>query len=230
MCGRYALIPDRHAWERLGQDLGPEMNSVLLELGEFRARFNVAPSQHMPIIVQDRESRKPCMVRAQWGFIPHWWKALKAPSHNINARLESAADKPLWRQAWRRSRCLIPATLWYEWQKLDGGKQAWALEPEGEYMLAGLWSRWHDPANEQMITSFAILTQAAESSLSAIHDRMPLLLAPQIWQPWIDRELTGLRLIDNELARNQMTPIKAYRIGDKVNNPRNDAAELLQPL
>lgn len=230
MCGRYALIPNRRAWEEAGRDLGPDINAVLSELRGLRARYNVPPSATMPIIVQDRESRLPALREARWGYIPHWWNQERPPDKSFNARRETAAQKPMWRQAWRRARCLVPASLWYEWKRQGSQKQPYAISAEeGELMFAGLWSVWRDPVSHQEITSFGIVTQDAEDAIAHVHHRMPLILAPQLWLPWIDRSLTDLREIATALAQNDLTKLKAYRVRTLVNRPANDGPEVIEP-
>lgn len=115
MCGRYAIAPTRtDAWASVASELGI---TLAAELGQLKPRYNIPPSLEIPIIVYDREARDYRAISARWGFVPHWWKQAKLPAMTNNARVEGAADKPMWRDAWKRSRCLIPATHWYEWQE-----------------------------------------------------------------------------------------------------------------
>lgn len=231
MCGRYALIPSESAWHQVGQNLGPEMEAVLMNLRSFRPCFNAAPTQHMPIIVEDAETQQPEIYPARWGLIPFWWNKDNKPDNSFNARLEYCPHGPMWRSAWRHKRCLVPATLWYEWQQFEGRKVPWAFLPKDgtEIMMAGLWDSWLDRSTGEEIISFAIITQPAANSLAEIHNRMPLLLAPQIWRTWISRSICDNRQIQTELARNSITDIRAYRVKSSVNNARNNGPECIEP-
>lgn len=111
MCGRYNLIPDERAWADVGAILGEEILALLLAI---RPRYNISPTQTVPIIVMDDDG-KPRLIEARWGFIPVYWKKPIPPSLTTNVRSETAAIKPMWKHAWRRQRCLIPASGWYEW-------------------------------------------------------------------------------------------------------------------
>lgn len=234
MCGRYALIPNTSAWTKLGQDLGPDMDAVLQQLREYRERFNVAPSETMPIVVFDQSTGKPALLEARWGFVPRWWKQPKPPSKTFNAVSETATTKPMWRHAWRHSRCLVPASLWYEWVTNERGeKLPFAFLPSGpgeEMMFAGLWDTWHDAVVGEDIATFAILTRESEGVVADVHHRMPLLLAPQIWGSWIYPGLNSPRDIDNELARNRLTDLRTYRVKQLTNNSRYKGRDTIEPV
>ncbi|MGJ8670381.1 MAG: SOS response-associated peptidase [Oceanococcus sp.] len=231
MCGRYALIPSQSAWEQAGQDLGAEMDAILLELRSQSPRYNVSPSQTMPIVVEDPDTQRLTIYPARWGMIPSWWKQDKPPTSTHNARIEGITSKPMWRSVWRNQRCLIPVSLWYEWQNIGGEKLPWALkqQDDSEMMFAGLYDIWADPSSGEQIISFAIVTQVAVDDIADIHNRMPLILAPQVWASWINRNLRELRNIDAELARNQLTELKAYRVKRFVSNSRNEGAGCVEP-
>lgn len=127
MCGRYAIAPSRaDAWASVGELLEAHIAASLATL---EPRFNVAPTTQIPIVLQDRGTGEVRAALARWGFIPHWWKEPKPPTNAINARSEEAAQKPMWRDAWSRYRCLIAATHWYEWSEATGVKQPYALQP-----------------------------------------------------------------------------------------------------
>lgn len=191
MCGRFAYVPSPEAWAPIRDHLGQAVGDALRAA---KARYNIAPSTSVPIVIQDRQSGQPITVDARWGFIPFWWKDAKPPGITINARAEEAATKPMWRDAWKKQRCLIPATHWYEWRQAQGMKIPHAITSgdgsEG-FMFAGLWSRWTDPAGKEII-SCAILTIDASKSVAHIHDRMPVVLAPAAWREWIDTALTAV--------------------------------------
>ena len=230
MCGRYAIVPRKSSWAPIEDVLGPDLLEALRAM---EARYNVAPSQAVPIIYKDRESGAVRCELARWGLIPHWWHDAKLPTHTINARSEDASRKPMWRHAWQHARCLIPATHWYEWQVADKGKIPHALtHNHGEgFIFAGLYSNWRRP-DGQTILSCAILTQNAAPSIANIHDRMPIVLSPRLWEQWIDPGMTAPRTIVETLGVNRELGdmgIEAYPISTKVNSPRNQGPDILLP-
>ncbi len=197
------------------------------------ARYNIAPSTTVPIIAQHPESGAMRTLESRWQFIPHWWKEVSPPKFSsINARCEEAAVKPLWRDAWRKRRCLIPATHWYEWQRTSDGKQPFALQPaDGRgFLFAGLYSRWTPPGSDESIHTDAILTREAAPGVRAIHDRMPVILAASGWKEWLDPGLTDKAAVAEVLARHAVTDASGHAVSTRVNSPRNQGHELLQPL
>lgn len=181
MCSRYAFVPDESAWA----DYRSVFGSLADELLAQTARPRLAPTDTVPVVVQQPGGAPPQIVLARWGFIPHWWSKPELPRLAFNARSEEAATKPMWRDALRRARCLIPATHWYEWQKALGRKipHRLTLEDGRGFMFAGLWSLWRAP-------TCVILTMAATDAVVHVHDRMPIVLAPRAWLTWLDPGLT----------------------------------------
>jgi putative SOS response-associated peptidase YedK len=213
MCGRY-VSPGQASIERSWQI---HRSSGL----DFPRRFNVQPTTDVPLLLL--EDGELSLVAARWGLIPHWWKQDKAPSFTINARLEEAAGKPMWRDPMRRSRCLLPAEGWYEWQELAGGKQPHHLHrADGAlFCFAGLMSLWQDKL------SCAILTKAAEGPVAEIHDRMPVVLPDQAHAGWLDPALKDASAYAREhaLARE----FAHHPVSKRVNNERNEGADLIEP-
>lgn len=231
MCGRFAIAPERNdAWATVGDLLGPEIESMLAAL---EPRYNIAPSTQIPIIRQHPETRQIEALLARWGFIPHWWKERTPPRFStINARSEEAATKPLWRDAWLHRRCLIAATHWYEWRKDPEGKQPFALQTEDgrAFMFAGLYSHWRPPGSDESIYTAAILTRSAAPAIAHIHDRMPVILHPQAWRAWIDTDNKTREAIKEVLILHEVLAAKSYRVGAKVSSPKNQGADVLEPL
>jgi putative SOS response-associated peptidase YedK len=230
MCGRYAIAPrTADAWATVGDLLGPDTEEMLNAL---KPLFNISPTTQIPIVIEDADG-KPRAVIARWGFIPYWWKEVAPPKFpTFNARSEEAAAKPMWRDAWLRSRCLIAATHWYEWRQDPAGKQPFALQPaDGKaFMFAGLYSRWKPPGSDETIYTAAILTRDAAPSIAAIHDRMPVVLHPAAWNGWLDRTRRDRRAVDDILTVNTIMEMRGYRVSTRVNSSRNDGPELLDPL
>lgn len=183
MCSRYAFVPDIAAWA----DYRAALGALAEELLALAASPKLAPTDRVPIVVQQPGS-PPQLLHARWGFIPHWWSKPELPRLSFNARSEEAAAKPMWRDALRSSRCLIPATTWFEWQHLQGAKLPHALTPgDGRgFMFAGLWSLWRSRKDAEPQPTCVILTTEASAPVRSVHERMPVVLAPQAWAAWLD--------------------------------------------
>lgn len=222
MCGRYFLT---HPGDVLTAELGLE-SAVTVE-----ARFNIAPTQQVPIVRRSARGGRE-LVLARWGLVPFWAKDPAIGNRLINARAESLGEKPSFRDAFRKHRCLIPASGFYEWQKKDGGKQPWVLRrPDGGPMtFAGLWSRWRDRATGDELESCAIVTTAPNEVAAAVHDRMPVILDEPARALWLDPEAEPARDLPAILAPSPPEELEAFPISLRVNNPRNDDAACLEPL
>jgi putative SOS response-associated peptidase YedK len=183
MCSRYAFVPDGAAWA----DYRAALGALAEELLALAASPRLAPTDRVPIVVQQPGS-PPQLVHARWGFIPHWWSKPELPRLAFNARSEEAAAKPMWRDALRSARCLIPATTWFEWQHLNGAKLPHALTPDDGrgFMFAGLWSLWRSRKDAEPQPTCVILTTEASAPLRSVHERMPVVLAPSAWAAWLD--------------------------------------------
>lgn len=229
MCGRYAIVPRKDAWAPAEALFGPALLQSLIELD---ARYNVAPSQQVPVIAMVPDDTPPVVLGARWGFVPHWWKHEKPPQSTINARSEEAWHKPMWRQAFSRSRCLVPATHWYEWMRNAGARipHALSIGDGSGFMFAGLLGWWRPDDASDWRASCAILTRDAAPGIEKIHDRMPIVLDPGIWRVWIDAGVTDVEHVRDLLAHNAMQEVKAWVVSSALNSPRLDAAELLDPV
>lgn len=181
MCGRYALtLPPETVRLYFGYDGQPN----------FPPRYDIRPTQPVPVVRLERGARDFALMR--WGFIPGFVKDEKTFPLLINARSETVAEKPSFRNAIRRRRCIFPADAFYEWQKLDEKgkrKQAFTIRRpmQGPIALAGIWECWQSPNGSEIDTA-AILTTAANATLAAIHDRMPVILEPRDFAAWLAPE------------------------------------------
>jgi putative SOS response-associated peptidase YedK len=228
MCGRYCIAPDdAAAWAPIGEIFGAPIEAQLAAL---EPQFNVAPSTQIPIILRDGSSHDFQAALARWGFIPHWWRERKLPAFSINARSEEAEGKPMWREAWQLSRCLIPATHWYEWRNDAAGKQPFALTFEGGkvFCFAGLYAWWRPKPDANPILSAAIITRAAAPAVAHVHDRMPVILHASVWREWLDPQLRDPVKIRNLLSINAVLNAIAWPVSSAVNSSRNTGPELLR--
>jgi putative SOS response-associated peptidase YedK len=221
MCGRYAITLPPEAMKQLfvaryeGPAWGP--------------RYNVAPSQSIPIVRPDAAGgREIALVR--WGLHPIWMKEPPGAKSMINARCETAAEKPFFRDALKRRRCLVPADGYYEWKREGAAKMPHFIRAAdgAPLVLAGLWERWRDHAGGEPIETAAILTSSAAASIAHLHDRTPVLLRPESWDAWLDprspKETVGFLM---EAAIAQPPALEAWPVSRAVNSPVNDGPELI---
>lgn len=194
--------------------------------------YNAAPTDTLPVVRLDREGRRSLDL-LRWGLIPWWAKDAKIGPRCINAMAETVASKPAFRDAFKRGqRCLVPVDGFYEWQKRAGGKQPYAIvSADGKQLaLAGLWERWKEPGSGQAIQTFTIITGPPNELVAPIHNRMPVILPPDLWPAWLgERELSEAEL----LALLQVYPagmLRAYPVGNRVGSVRNNDPALLDPL
>jgi putative SOS response-associated peptidase YedK len=218
MCGRYLITSAPEAIRHL---------FCYAEQPNFPPRYNVAPTQAVPIVRLAEGKRQFALVR--WGLIPSWVKDPRAFSLLINARGESAVDKPAFRAAMKRRRCLFPADGFYEWKQEGARKRPYVIRPKsgGPIAFAGLWETWTGPNGEEQETA-AIVTTSANRTLSAIHDRMPVIVAPEGFDFWLSDK------VDAQTAAAMIAPapenlLEAYEISTAVNRVANDSAALLVP-
>jgi putative SOS response-associated peptidase YedK len=224
MCGRFALAADA---ETLAQQFELPMVMTMPEAA-FVPRYNVAPTQPVTAVRHHRDQRE--LTFFQWGLIPSWAKDPKMGSKMINARSETVADKPSFRAAFKRRRCIIPASGFYEWQKVNGGKQPMYIHPTDEdvFAFAGLWETWHSADGSELDTC-TILTTEPNELMAPIHNRMPVILEREDYDVWLqpgDRPETGLHLL-RPFPSQKMA---AYPVSKLVNSPYNDSADCIAPL
>ena len=220
MCGRYTLTS------------APEAIRALFRYDEqpnFPPRFNVAPTQPIAIVRLHEGKRQFALVR--WGLLPSWVKDPKAFSLLINARGKSVTDKPAFRNAMKRRRCLIPADGFYEWQAGGARKRPFYVRAKtgGPLAFAGLWETWTGPNGEEMETA-AIVTTRANRTLSAIHDRMPVIVPPEAFDLWLNSNE-----VDATTAAALITPapdslLEVFEISTDVNRVANDNPKLIEPV
>lgn len=221
MCGRYLITSSLEAIRRVFE---------VLQRPNLKARYNVAPTQQVPVVRLATSGRE--LVQLRWGLIPSWAKDLSIGAKMINARAETVAEKPAFRSAFKRRRCLVVADGFYEWQRgADGEKQPYVigLDQEGPMAIAGLWEVWKDPAGERL-ESCTIITTAANKRLEAIHHRMPVILGRADFETWLtggDDDPNTLRALLRPYPEDR---IKADPVSRHVNSVRNDDPRCLEPI
>jgi putative SOS response-associated peptidase YedK len=225
MCGRTALTASP---EDLRDAFG------LDELPEIDPHYNVPPSRPVAVVRVVRAGAGRKLEALRWGLVPAWAKDPKIGSKLALARAETVASTAAFRDAFRSRRCLVAVNGFYEWQRhgKDPSAPLFVRRADGSpFALAGLWSRWHSPDGE-VLESCAIVTQAAGAALAAIHDRMPLVLEPEVWDRWLDPGLTDpVALADLLTPRTPpgASQLVAHAVGPHVNDPRHDDAGCLEP-
>ncbi|MDF1595508.1 MAG: SOS response-associated peptidase [Acidimicrobiia bacterium] len=219
MCGRYVVTPDPDAIARFFA-----VDEVIA--GDLGASYNVAPTDLIYGVAEHRGRR--LLGEFRWGLIP-WWSKEKGPLH-INARAESVAAKPAFRDAFTRRRCLIPADGFYEWQSGPDGKQPFFIHAvDGEMLaLAGIWSRWTDPETGREISTAAIVTTKSVGAVAALHDRMPVILASSLWDAWLDRDLRDPEEISHLLQPE--SELELHPVSKLVNRVQNNSPDCVKPI
>lgn len=193
--------------------------------------WNLAPTDPVPVVRVARDGT-PRLGRVRWGLVPHWARDPAIGSRLINARAETVAEKPAFRDAFRRRRCLILASGFYEWARGEHGKVPHFVQREdGEpLVMAGLWERWHAPDSEgPPLDTCVIVTTAASAEIAALHDRMPAILVPADFATWLDREhFDAQRLLGLLRPWEGPPPLVARPVSSRVNDPREDGPDLIQ--
>jgi putative SOS response-associated peptidase YedK len=219
MCGRYAITTAPDALRRF---FGYE------EQPNFPARYNIAPTQPIPVVRRQDGRRRFALVR--WGLLPYWVKDPRTFPLLINARCEAVSDKPAFRNAMQRRRCLVPADGYYAWKAVGRTKQPYyvRLKSGAPMAFAGLWETWTGPNGEEMETA-VIITTAANAALGAIDERMPAILPPEAFDLWLDCDR-----VDAEMAAALLLPageelLDFHAVSPAVNRVANDSPDLLEP-
>ena len=220
MCGRYSLIADIQELARQFEFDGTGF--------EDSPRYNVAPTQAV-LTVTNRDARHAEYMR--WGLIPSWAKDASIGNRMINARGETVAQKPSFRNALQRRRCLVLADGFYEWQKVGKGKQPMriVLKSREPFAFAGLWETWRNPEGET-IRSCTIITTEANDLLRPIHERMPVILPRELEEFWLDGDITDSAALSDVLCPYPDESMETYQVSPLVNKATNNSADLIVPL
>lgn len=217
MCGRYTYTkPDLYPFEHK------------LETGltlDLKPRYNIAPSQQAAVIHAAEQGYKVSLMR--WGLVPRWSKEPATKYSTINAKVETAASKPAYRDAFKRRRCLVPADGYYEWKQTAGQKQPYYIHLGCQpFAFAGLWERWEGEGADPF-DSYTIITGPATEATRDIHPRMPVIVPENAWRAWMDTDTSPTKLAD--ILASPVTDLQHHPISTRVNNPRNEGPDLIQP-
>ena len=223
MCGRYRLSRRKQVVEEYF-DCGSDEP-------DWNPRYNIAPTQPVPVIRQHPKEPIRELSLMRWGLIPSWAKDSSGAARMINARSETAGTKPAFRDALKSRRCLIPADGFYEWSRAEKTKQPFCFEVnDGElFAFAGIWDRWKDPSG-QWVKSCSILTTTPNAVTSAVHDRMPVILHPDAYDLWLDPGMKNVSAASDLLKPYAAPLMRCYPVNTRVNHVANDDAECSQPV
>lgn len=220
MCGRFTLHSRLNLLlQQFAIEAGPEL----------APRYNIAPTQQVPVVRMTTSGRE--LVPMRWGLVPFWAKDVKIGNRMINARAETVASKPAFRNAYKSRRCLVPADGYYEWQKRGKEKQPFYIHMEDgqPFAMAGLWESWHT-GKEDAVESFTIITTDANAATEPVHDRMPAILSPEEYEMWLDPEFEGKDALFALLRPYELEEIVLEPVSTHVNNPRHEDAECIRIL
>ncbi len=222
MCGRFT------------QTATPEVIAEQFAVADsplFKPRYNIAPSQSVAAIRIDPDTTARKLVMLRWGLIPSWAKDPKIGYQCINAKAETVAEKPSFRSAFKKRRCLVVATGFYEWRADGRTKQPmWiGLKNKRPFAFAGLWEHW-TPAEGEPLESCTIITTEPNDLMRSIHNRMPVILSPASYDQWLDPTNQPTEPLKVLLRPYPSDELAAFPVSTLVNNPRNDAPQVLEPV
>lgn len=236
MCGRFTLKTDPKVIAsqfkvssiavlegRIADLTAPAVAVDQIDPDLFQPNFNVAPTHHIPAIVSQSDEKH--LAAFSWGLVPAWAKDPAIGSRMINARSETAAEKPSFRSALVKRRCIVPADGWFEWQGSPGSKTPFYFSATNDMVMgfAGIYESWKQP-DGQLLWSAAILTQQARPDFSYIHDRMPVLVTPELQNTWLTSPANPL---NDVLDSAKSIEIQAWQVSSAVGNVKNNSADLM---
>lgn len=222
MCGRYTLF---------SSDEEIREHFDLPDVFEWEPRYNIAPGEDIPAVGLSDDGESYGISQFRWGLVPHWADSPEDFTANlINARSETVASKPAFRDSFRKRRCLIPSSGFYEWAETSDVKQPYFIGPEedGIVAFAGIWDRWESPDDDRDLLSCSILTTEAREPVKDIHHRMPVIIGEDQYERWLspDDPSTMLEAMVDEAPVDQLT---AYPVDPAVNNAGYDAPDCVEP-
>lgn len=228
MCGRYNVLTSAQGFV--------DLLELMVEIGDAGTgvpRYNAAPTQQLPVIRAGPGNAAARLDQLRWGLVPSWARDPAIGNRMINARMETAAQKPAYRVPFRRRRCLAAADGWYEWRRTAGAKQPWVIRRRGgePFFIAGLWETWRPRergTDSVPMETFTLLTADASGSLSHIHERMPVVLGPGLYERWLDPRLDDPAQIRSVLEARPLDGFEAWPVSTWVNRPANDSPRCIE--
>jgi len=227
MCGRYGRRADK---QRIAEWFRTHNTNVFND-SELVPSYNVAPQTFQPVIRLNRDTGEREIVIMKWGMVPYWSKTVKLKYSTINADADKLTTSSVWREPFKHRRCLVPADWFIEWPEVNGEKQAraFSLKDDSPFAFAGIWDRWKNKENGEVLESFAIVTVDPSEWMAQYHDRMGVILKPKDYQRWLEEGE------EHQLPLNLLRPypeeeMKSWRVSDDVGNTRNNWAELIEPI
>ena len=222
MCGRFTLNQTAEAIEQTFH---------VTKIPDLEPQYNIAPTQMVAAVLYNSETKERELQKLRWGLIPSWAKDLGMGAKLINARAETAAEKPAFRSAFKHRRCLLVADGFYEWQHHGSKKQPYYFHlQEGKvFGFAGLWEQWRSPQGEE-ITSCTILTTKCNELLQPIHERMPVILQQQDYSLWLDPQVETPEPLQQILNPYPSEAMIAYPVSTVVNSPKHNSSDCIKPL
>jgi putative SOS response-associated peptidase YedK len=228
MCGRYGRRADK---QRISEWFQTHNTDVFND-AYYAPSYNVAPQSLQPIVRLDAETGERELTIMRWGLVPFWSKDGKVSFSTINARAETVATSPAFREALKRRRCLVPADMFYEWKKIDAKTKqpyAIALQNGSLFAFAGLWETWKDKATGESKETYTIITSDPNEVMQGLHDRMPVILHPRDYTRWTASTDPAQLPIDL-LRPDPADEMKAWKVSSDVGNVRNNRPDLCDPL
>jgi len=222
MCGRFAQ-------QRPASELA-EIFAAEPLVDDAEARYNLAPTDPALVVVERPDRRG--LTAYRWGLVPHWEKTPAGGARRINARAETVAATPAFRDSFARKRCIVPADAFYEWDRSGSVRQPYAVRrSDGQPLaLAGLWASWRASDESEPLRTFTIVTTRANEAIAHVHDRMPVVLRPDAWDRWLDPLLADPSELLGLLVPADPEGLDVYAVDRLVNSVRNDGPALLEPL
>jgi putative SOS response-associated peptidase YedK len=222
MCGRYRL-------SRRKQLIEEYFDTAAWE-DDWQPRYNIAPTQPVPVIRQHPKEPVRQVSLMKWGLIPHWAKDPSIAMNAINAKSETVATKPAFRDPFRLRRCLIPADAFYEWRRTGASKQPYCFEVRGGelFAFAGLWDGWKD-SNGRWVKTCSILTTTPNAVTATVHDRMPVILDPDCYDLWLDHGVRDVATVAKLLKPYDATLTRCYPVSTRINRVANDDEACSRP-
>ena len=222
MCGRFTQSSSL-------DEIAAALEVAKMVADKSRPRYNIAPTQDVAAVRETSGEREMRVLK--WGLVPAWAKDVEIGSRLINARAETVTEKPSFREAFKRRRCLIPSDGFYEWKREGTRKQPYyfRMKDERPFAFAVLWERW-EGKGQMVIESCTILTTAANEVLAPVHDRMPVIIAPENYEPWLDMRQSATDQLLPLLRPYPAAEMTSFPVSVAVNNPRSEGAELIAPF